>query len=179
MNNLNKEFVNVVNIKDKIIDVDEKDNCHKLGLWHRCSVIYVYSNEGLIIQKRAKNKQIEAGKLDHSAAGHVRMNESYSEGAIRELYEELGIRLNLTKIGKTKFSQVISKNCIDNQHYMVYASEYGGNIIIDENELESVRLFKFEEIEKLIEKKPKLFAAGFLATFPVFRKYLDFLKENK
>ena len=81
----------------------------------------------------------------------VRINESYKEGANRELYEELGIRSELTKIGKTRHSQVHHKKCIDSQHYMIYATEYDGNIKIDENELESVRLFKFEEIEKLIE----------------------------
>ena len=175
---MKKEIVNVVNIKDKIIDIDEKDNCHNLGKWHRCSVIYVYSSEGLIVQKRSKSKTIEASKLDISASGHVRINESYKEGANRELYEELGIRSELTKIGKTRHSQVHHKKCIDSQHYMIYATEYDGNIKIDENELESASMFKIEDIDKLIEGKPELFASGFLATYPIFRKYFEFLNEK-
>jgi len=60
---------------------------HQKGLLHRISVVYLTNNKNqILIQKRSD------GRLDHSAAGHVDVGESYLAAAERELEEELGVR---------------------------------------------------------------------------------------
>ncbi len=78
--------VEVVNEKDEVIGRMSKAEAHKDGTLHRISVVYVENDKGeIVIQQRAD------GYLDHSAAGHVEIGETYEEAAKRELSEELGI----------------------------------------------------------------------------------------
>lgn len=93
-------YVEVVNEKDEIIGKMLKADAHKDGTLHRISVVYVENLKGeILIQIRAD------GYLDHSAAGHVEVGESYEQAAKRELQEELGIQkqtLQFIGHGQTK-----------------------------------------------------------------------------
>jgi isopentenyldiphosphate isomerase len=90
--------VEIVNDFDEIIRVGDKREAHDKGLLHRISAVYLYNDAGeILIQTRVD------GRLDHSAAGHVDVGESYDDAAHRELTEELGVKAQvLEKIGKCK-----------------------------------------------------------------------------
>ena len=65
---------------EEVVGSVRRDICHKLGLLHKVVVIYIFDSEGkLIFQKRAKNKKIDGGKLDHSAGGHVSSGKEIEE----------------------------------------------------------------------------------------------------
>ena len=71
-----------------------KFEAHKKGLCHGISAIGLIDKEGrLLIQKRSKIKKDEPNKWDLSSAGHIDVNESPKKAAIREMYEELGIKV--------------------------------------------------------------------------------------
>lgn len=64
------------------------------------SVVHVCifnSRMELLIQQRSANKQSAPLKWDFSASGQVVAGESCIEGAMREVYEELGIKLSITE----------------------------------------------------------------------------------
>jgi len=97
-----------------IIWVDENDNvlgevslirAHQEGLLHRISVVYLTNDTNqILVQKRTD------GRLDHSAAGHVDVGESYLEAAKRELEEELGVSgVDLQEIGDCSSIENIGK----------------------------------------------------------------------
>lgn len=92
-------YVEVVNDKDEVIGTMLMTDAHKDGTPHRISVVYVENPKGeILIQVRMD------GYLDHSAAGHVEVGESYAQAAKRELEEELGIQketLELVGHGQT------------------------------------------------------------------------------
>lgn len=52
----------------------------------------------LLIQKRHKNKSIYPGKWDFSVSGNVQAHETSRDAMIRELQEELGIRLPIESL---------------------------------------------------------------------------------
>ena len=57
-------------------------------------LVLVYNQENKIfLQRRSNAKQLFPGRWDLSATGHVQAGESREEAAIRELEEELGLRV--------------------------------------------------------------------------------------
>jgi len=91
---VSEELLDVVNENDEIIDIKTRGEIHALGLMHRSVHILVFNNKDqLFIQKRSMSKDNEPGLWDSSAAGHVDSGEDYHGCAIRELEEELGVRL--------------------------------------------------------------------------------------
>lgn len=76
----------VVDENDQVVGTMDKAEAHRTGVLHRIAVVYVENPAGQILVQVRSN-----GRLDHSAAGHVDVGESYLEAAQRELHEELGV----------------------------------------------------------------------------------------
>jgi isopentenyldiphosphate isomerase len=74
---------------------------HRGGLWHRsfhCWVVRAgLRGPELVLQRRALTKDTWPGAWDVSAAGHYRPGEGV-EGGLREVEEELGVRLGATEL---------------------------------------------------------------------------------
>ena len=84
-----------------------KSIAHKEGICHGISVIALINNNGrLLIQKRSSNKKTEPNKWGLSGAGHIDIDETPEQAAIRELYEETGIKI---KINPVIFVKYLSK----------------------------------------------------------------------
>jgi isopentenyldiphosphate isomerase len=64
---------------------------HRDGDWHLAFFCWIVtSDERVLLQRRAPDKDVWPGRLDASAAGHVRFGEGIA-GALREIEEELGV----------------------------------------------------------------------------------------
>jgi isopentenyl-diphosphate delta-isomerase type 1 len=89
---VSQELLDVVDAHDRVVGVRARGDIHRLGLMHRSVHILVFnSNDQLFVQKRSMSKDANPGLWDSSAAGHLDSGEDYSNGAIRELSEELGV----------------------------------------------------------------------------------------
>ena len=76
-----------------------KSEVHRRGLWHATVHIWIVDNErGLLCQKRAAEKSINANLWDFSAAGHVSAGDSLGWSAQRELFEETALWLPVHKL---------------------------------------------------------------------------------
>lgn len=81
----------VIVLQDKTILNFPRWLCHLLGLRHRCSHGVVVMPNGLIlIQKRARLKDVSPGAFDVAVGGHVKDDDSYEETLFIEMGEELG-----------------------------------------------------------------------------------------
>ncbi len=94
------ELIEVVDKYDKPLAIMPRGEVHRQCLMHRSVLVLVYDMKSkLYLQKRGKNKSLYPGRLDISASGHVKQGESREDAAIRELYEELGLRTDrLTRL---------------------------------------------------------------------------------
>jgi isopentenyl-diphosphate delta-isomerase len=104
-----------------------KSEAHKNGWFHATVHIWLFtSDEKILLQKRALTKKVFPGIWDISVAGHVGAGEAILEAAKREIFEEIGLKLeekDLIKIG-TRIHQVIHENGIqDNEHHHVFIAE--------------------------------------------------------
>lgn len=79
--------------------VRERTMVHERGDYHRTSHVWISretadKSHELLLQKRSMDKDSFPGCYDISSAGHIPAGADYMDSAIRELYEELGIRAN-------------------------------------------------------------------------------------
>lgn len=72
----------------------EKNKAHEDGNFHRTAHVWIINDKNeLLLQKRSETKKSHPNCWDISGAGHIRARESVIDGAIRELKEELGVKV--------------------------------------------------------------------------------------
>jgi isopentenyl-diphosphate delta-isomerase len=104
-----------------------KSEAHKNGWFHATVHIWLFTSEKkILLQKRALTKKVFPGIWDISVAGHIGAGEEILEAAKREIFEEIGLELevkDLIKIG-TRIHQVSHENGIqDNEHHHIFIAE--------------------------------------------------------
>jgi isopentenyldiphosphate isomerase len=94
------EFFDIYNEDGSNADYTaSRSDAHKLGLWHKTVHIWIVNNHGnVLLQKRSIFKQTFPGYWDISCAGHIDAGESSLDAAIRELHEELGVKLTKNEL---------------------------------------------------------------------------------
>ncbi len=94
-----------------------KSEAHKNNICHGISVVALIDKDGkLLIQKRAMSKKNEPGKWDLSAAGHIDAGETPENAAIREMYEEINIKIE--KEDLTMIDTYLCKIKLDEDTYI-------------------------------------------------------------
>ena len=97
--NTKEEFLEVVDEDNQVIGIASRHEIHKKGLRHRSVHIFIFNTKGdLYLQKRSPSKDQYPEHWDTSAAGHTDPGESPLEAAQRELWEELGLEVELTEV---------------------------------------------------------------------------------
>lgn len=72
--------------------IKEKQQAHEDGNFHRTAHVWIINDKNeLLLQKRSARKKSHPNCWHISGARHIRAGESVTEGAIRELKEELGV----------------------------------------------------------------------------------------
>lgn len=102
-----EELLNIVDDNDNIIGTADRIKIHREGLLHReVHVYFMTPKQEIIFQHRARDKDTFPDLLDATVGGHVEINDSYIETAIKETIEETGIRIeeeDLILIDKGKY----------------------------------------------------------------------------
>ncbi len=99
-------ILNIVNDNDEIIGQASRAEIHELGLPHReVNIYFITPSNKIIFQHRSQSKDTYPNLLDASVGGHVEIGDSYEETAIKEIFEEAGLKLtaaDLLPIKKSK-----------------------------------------------------------------------------
>src|SRR3954471_6704889 len=89
-----EEWFDVVNERDEVVGRATRREVHATGLWHRAVHVLVFDSAGRVfLQKRSMLKDLSPGLWDSSCSGHLEAGEDYDTAAVRELAEEIGVRL--------------------------------------------------------------------------------------
>lgn len=89
------ELFDVVNEQDEVIRQATRGEVHKQRWLHRAVHVFVFDRAGRVfLQKRSMAKDTNPGCWSPSASGHVDAGDGYDETAVRELHEEIGIKLD-------------------------------------------------------------------------------------
>ena len=123
-----EEFVDVFDENGNYLKSCSRKEVHKNGLWHKASgVIILNSNNQILLQKRSKLKEKNAGLWDITAAGHIPSGQTPETSLIREIEEEIGL---LTDASKLKLLGVYKRqekhnggNFIENEFDYIYITQ--------------------------------------------------------
>jgi isopentenyl-diphosphate delta-isomerase type 1 len=172
------EMIDVVDDNDQVIGKKWKSVCHKTGLLHRTSTVFVFNSKGeLLLQKRHPSKALYAGMWASSCAGHLLLGENYEECAIRELKEELDVTIDATKlafIGKYKYET--NNSCNDKEIYVIYLAHHDGPFNFEKSEMTEVKFFNINPLQKMMAADPEQFAP---ALFEEIEHYLNYIENDK
>lgn len=157
---------------DELIDLfDENNNplnkqamksqAHKKGFWHRAGHVWIYnSKKELLLQLRTKDKEMHPNEWDISAAGHIRAGETPIQGALREVQEELGLKIFETDLNFVATKKVESqfKNINNKEFYYIYTLQYNGplsNLKLQKEEVEKIEFQPLYKIREELLKEPR------------------------
>src|SRR6185437_14978987 len=132
----------VVNEDDQIIGQAAKEQFQGSGLICRVAFVMLANTAGeILLHQRKATKKAYPLYWSGSAAGHLVSGESYEAAAARELKEEIGVETPLTFVGK-----FYSKE--DREMVGVLLGIYDGELDIEKAEVEQVRYFSRERLER-------------------------------
>jgi isopentenyldiphosphate isomerase len=155
-----EDIFDVVNERDEVIDRKPRSEVHRLGLLHRAVHVLVFNSRGQIfLQKRSMKKDRQPGLWDSSASGHVDSGENYDTTAVREVREEIGLKLEKPPARLFKIAACAET---DQEFVWVYRCENEGPFELNRDEIERGDWFSAEEVSHWIGEKPEEFASAFL-----------------
>ena len=135
-----------------------RNKAHRIGTWHASVHVWLFCQRGVILQKRALNKESFPALYDASASGHVVYGETPKQAAVRETKEELGIHLNEAEIIFVNVCKLIIKHSqtdfISNEFNYIFTAKIDincSNLKFDDEEIDSIRFIKIEELQKDIQ----------------------------
>jgi isopentenyldiphosphate isomerase len=139
-------------------EVVYKGEAHRRGLIHRCFHCWIAGQDAagpyLLVQRRAAAKDTWPGCLDVTAAGHLQSGEEPVMGGLRELEEELGLRVDpgrLAPLGTRRIEQEIPQGC-DREFHDVFLLLDGTppqDLRLQEGEVEAVLRVGLGDVETL------------------------------
>ncbi|MBO5349785.1 MAG: NUDIX domain-containing protein [Clostridia bacterium] len=165
-----EEYVDVLDENGKNTgEVTTRKIAHQKGLCHKISIVALIDENGkLLMQQRSINKDTEPGKWDLSAAGHVDAGQTSEETAVRETYEELGIKINtneLKKVSSFKYIIKINENLLVNHFSDLYIVKRPNidikNIKMQESEVQQIKMCGLQEFQTMLDNNDTVVATNY------------------
>ena len=126
----------------------DKEKAHDLNLLHWEVAVFLLNDKNeTLLQKRSKNKRFGPNKWG-LCAGHVDADEELEDAAIREVYEEIGLKISkndlhlLDEINVKKREQ----NSNITRCYYVICNKQENEFTIQEEELSEVKWVNIDEL---------------------------------
>ena len=139
------ELVDIVDEHDRVVRVATRREMREGRLRHRTVFVAVVSSSGdLLVHRRSDHKDVWPGRWDLAAGGVLAAGESYDDGAVRELAEELGIedvafeRLGTGTYGDADVAEIAT----------VYRVRWDGRVRFADGEVAEARWMTLEEVQR-------------------------------
>jgi isopentenyldiphosphate isomerase len=157
---MSEEIFDVVNERDEVVGRAPRKEVHARGLLHRAVHVLVFNACGKVfLQKRSMTKDKSPGLWDSSASGHVDGGEDYDACAVRELREEIGLRVPATP---KRLFKIDACEETDAEFVWVYRCEAEGPFTLHPEEIERGDWFAPAEVTRWIAERPQDFAPAFV-----------------
>ncbi|MDP3070731.1 MAG: NUDIX domain-containing protein [Opitutaceae bacterium] len=167
------EWFDVVNERDEVVRRETRRVVHATGLWHRAVHILVFDAAGRVfLQKRSMLKDLSPGLWDSSCSGHVDAGEDYDTAAVRELGEEIGVRVaaaHSTDSGQMPERWFRIEACVETgwEFVWVYRLNHCGLITVEPKEIQYGEWATPAEVSAWLAAGPGEFCPSFRLIWPL------------
>ncbi|MGF1530057.1 MAG: NUDIX domain-containing protein [Puniceicoccaceae bacterium] len=143
------ELFDVVDADDRVIGTAPRWRVHRDGLKHRAIHVLLWNDTGKVyLQLRSAQKDTHPGCWDSSCSGHLDAGEGYLEAAVRELGEELGLRVGRADLEEE--GRIAACGETGNEFVAVYRLFSSVEPQPDPDEIAEGRWFEGSEVESLL-----------------------------
>ena len=152
----------LVNERDEVIGSAEKLETHQQGWLHRAFSIMLYRRQAgqleFLLQQRAAHKYHCGGLWTNTCCSHPRPEEAIALAAKRRLYEELGLSLDLHKIGSFTYRAQFNNGLTEHEFDHVFIAEYTGMPAqFNREEISMLKWIKAETLQEDLQAVPSHF----------------------
>lgn len=147
------EILTQVDINNNVVGGITRFKAHSSNnLYYRTVYVVIINDLGkVLLQKRSSTKDLYPNAWDLSVGGHVVYGDSYEKTAIKEIEEEVGIKVNLHDL--VDKGEVLVRLPNSNEYFRVY--EYNlkktDSIKIAVDEISEIKWLGIEDIKKSIK----------------------------
>ena len=159
--------VTLVNKKDQALGSEEKIKAHREGKLHRAFSVFVFSwqnNEWqLLLQQRHPKKYHSGGLWTNTCCGHPRRpGENIIEAGERRLFEEMGLKIPLKKVGEFRYTAKVGNNLIENEYdHVLTGFLTNEKTSFNKNEISDIRWINIPILKEEFKKNPQNFTPWF------------------
>ncbi len=163
-----EEIFDIVNERDEVIGKKLRREVHRDGDKHRAVHVLIFNSRGeVFLQKRSMSKDTFPGAWDSSSSGHLDSGENYDDCAIREVREELGVKLNCAP---QRLFKIDACDETGQEFVWIYRCEHEGPFVLHPEEIETGGWFAPEEISKWMAERPNEFASALILIWKNFNR---------
>ncbi|MDP0495595.1 MAG: NUDIX domain-containing protein [Verrucomicrobiota bacterium JB024] len=163
------EPFDVVNQRDEVIMQLPRHEVHRRRLFHRAVHILVFNGDGdIYMQRRSPHKDTYPNRWTTSCSGHVDAGETYDIAAVRELGEELGIRIDSADTLDDSFTHSPCR-ATGYEFIHVYRLVWNGEIVFDPEEISEGRWFDPQELAADMQAHHDDYAPSFHLVWELFQ----------
>ncbi len=171
-----EELFDVVDEQDRVTGQAARRVVHANGWRHRAVHVLVFNRAGKVfLHQRSMAKDLFPGMWDSSCAGHVGAGEDYDTTAVRELEEELGIRLSVESSGvipqlrdrPQRMFKLEAQPDTGWEFVWVYRLEHEGPFTLHPDEIERGDWFAPEEVDRWLKERPEEIAPALGLIWPM------------
>ena len=143
------EYLDQVDKDDNVVGRVTYDEAYENLLSHRIVHVLIFNEKGeMALQLRSKKKKFAARHWSTVVGGHVQAGENYEQAALREMEEEVGVKLPVVFLRKDQYSHPMGKNFT--KFLGTFKSIYNGPFDINPEEVDRVDFFKMDKIKQMI-----------------------------
>jgi 8-oxo-dGTP diphosphatase len=149
------ELLDIIDGNGRGVGQASKSFVHDQGLRHRVGAVLLQREDGRYLVPTASQIKAEAGRLYHSAAGHVLSGESYLDCAKRELVEETGLESEIFEYLGTFWFEKDYPTRKERERFEVYRAIYNdgmGRVKLNEEQV-SERWLSLDELKSIYKTR--------------------------
>lgn len=155
-----QEFIEIVDKNNRPLGIKKgKLQAHLDGNWHRTTQIWLLNKKGeILVNKRSEKQYQNPGQWASFFGGHLLSGENYFQGALRELVEESGLKVEKGRLRKGRLQKNPGPNEFVQFFILILRAE--DKLRLSGEEIKQWRFVSPKQLLKWVGARPEDFAGG-------------------